>query len=60
MRGDFHVRFCERFGGEIPLTYSINKWSHGHADTGSTVAAWFGSCVFLVIVATVLKAFFGI
>ena len=36
------------------------KWSAGHPDTGQTAAAWFGSCVFLVIVATVLKSFFGI
>lgn len=36
------------------------KWSHGHPDTGSTAAAWFGSCVFLVVVATVLKSFFGL
>ena len=36
------------------------KWSHGHPDTGSTAAAWFGSCIFLVVVATVLKSFFGL
>lgn len=36
------------------------KWSAGHPDTGSTAAAWFGSCVFLVVVATVLKSFFGL
>jgi hypothetical protein len=36
------------------------KWSNGHPDTGSTAAAWFGSCIFLVIVATVLKSFFGV
>lgn len=36
------------------------KWSNGHPDTGSTAAAWFGSCVFLVVVATVLRSFFGI
>lgn len=36
------------------------KWGHGHPDTGQTAAAWFGSCVFLVVVATVLKSFFGI
>ncbi|UAY55764.1 DUF4134 domain-containing protein [Arachidicoccus terrestris] len=36
------------------------KWQHGHPDTGSTAAAWFGSCIFLVIVATVLKSFFGV
>ena len=36
------------------------KWSAGHPDTGSTAAAWFGSCIFLVVVATVLKSFFGL
>ena len=36
------------------------KWSNGHPDTGSTAAAWFGSCVFLVVVATVLKSFFDL
>ena len=36
------------------------KWSNGHPDVGSTAAAWFGSCVFLVVVATVLKSFFGL
>lgn len=38
----------------------FNKWNSGHPDVGSTAAAWFGSCVFLVVVATVLKSFFGI
>ena len=37
-----------------------SKWNHGDHDTGKVAAAWFGSCVFLVVVATVLKAFFGI
>jgi hypothetical protein len=36
------------------------KWSAGHPDTGQTAAAWFGACVFLVVVATVLKSFFGL
>jgi len=36
------------------------KWSGGHPDTGSTAAAWFGACVFLVVVATVIRSFFGI
>lgn len=36
------------------------KWSGGHPDTGATAAAWFGSCVFLVVVATVIKSFFGL
>lgn len=37
-----------------------NKWNSGDQDTGKVAAAWFGSCVFLVVVATVLKSFFGI
>lgn len=36
------------------------KWSAGHPDTGQTAAAWFGSCIFLIIVATVLRSFFGL
>jgi hypothetical protein len=46
--------------GLIGAVRVYQKWSNGHPDTGSTAAAWFGSCVFLVIVATVLKSFFGI
>ncbi len=38
----------------------FSKWNHGDHDTGKIAAAWFGSCVFLVVVATVIKAFFGI
>jgi hypothetical protein len=50
-------------GGILGLIGAVKvyqKWSNGHPDTSSTAAAWFGSCVFLVIVATVLKSFFGI
>src|SRR5690242_11138019 len=36
------------------------KWNSGDPDTGKVAAAWFGSCVFLVIVATVLQSFFGV
>lgn len=46
--------------GLIGAVRVYQKWSNGHPDTGSTAAAWFGSCVFLVVVATVLKSFFGI
>jgi hypothetical protein len=46
--------------GLVGAVRVYQKWSNGHPDTGSTAAAWFGSCVFLVIVATVLKSFFGI
>ncbi len=46
--------------GLIGAVKVYQKWSNGHPDTGQTAAAWFGSCVFLVIVATVLKSFFGL
>jgi hypothetical protein len=29
-------------------------------DMGHEIAIWFGTCIFLVIVATVLKSFFGL
>lgn len=46
--------------GLIGAVKVYNKWNHGEQDTGKVAAAWFGSCVFLVIVATVLKSFFGV
>lgn len=46
--------------GLIGAVRVYQRWSHGHPDTGSTAAAWFGSCVFLVVVATVLRSFFGL
>jgi Domain of unknown function (DUF4134) len=36
------------------------KWNAGDHDTGKVAAAWFGSCVFLVVVTTVIRSFFGI
>lgn len=36
------------------------KWNDGEHDTGKVASSWFGSCIFLVLVATVLKSFFGI
>ncbi|TXI80269.1 MAG: DUF4134 domain-containing protein [Crocinitomicaceae bacterium] len=46
--------------GLIGAIRVYQKWSNGHPDTGQTAAAWFGSCVFLVVVATVIRSFFGI
>ena len=36
------------------------KWNDGENDTGKVASSWFGSCIFLVVVATVLKSFFGV
>ena len=61
------------FGKGVTLMYAIgglaglvgavkvfNKWNSGDQDTGKVAAAWFGSCIFLVVVATVLKGFFSL
>ena len=45
--------------GLIGAVKVYSKWNSGDPDTGKVAAAWFGSCVFLVIVATVLGSFFG-
>ncbi|MBX3253326.1 MAG: DUF4134 family protein [Chitinophagaceae bacterium] len=42
------------------LAYSINKWNSGDQDTAKVASAWFGSCIFLIVVATVLRGFFGV
>ncbi|HEY9002812.1 MAG TPA: DUF4134 domain-containing protein [Mucilaginibacter sp.] len=46
--------------GIIGAVRVFNKWNHGEPDTNKVAAAWFGSCIFLVVVATVLKSFFGL
>lgn len=46
--------------GLIGAVKVYSKWNHGDPDTGKVAAAWFGSCVFLVVVATVIRSFFGI
>ncbi|WP_436414114.1 DUF4134 domain-containing protein [Petrimonas sp.] len=34
------------------------KFSSGDPDTSKTAASWFGACVFLIVAATILRAFF--
>ena len=46
--------------GLIGAIKVYQKWNAGDHDTGKTAAAWFGSCVFLVVVTTVIRSFFGI
>jgi hypothetical protein len=41
--------------------YKVYKsMSDKHGDGESNAAKWFAGCIFLVLVATVLKSFFGI
>ncbi|NLU91386.1 DUF4134 domain-containing protein [Chitinophaga sp. Ak27] len=46
--------------GLVGAVKVFNKWNSGDQDTGKVASAWFGSCIFLVVVATVLKGFFGV
>nr|WP_245645903.1 DUF4134 domain-containing protein [Niabella ginsenosidivorans] len=46
--------------GLIGAVRVYQRWSAGDPHTGQIAASWFGSCIFLVIVATVLRSFFGL
>ena len=46
--------------GLIGAVKVYQKWNSGDHDTGKVAAAWFGSCIFLVIVVTVIRSFFGL
>lgn len=46
--------------GLIGAVKVYQKWNSGDHDTGKIAAAWFGSCIFLVVVATVIRSFFGV
>ena len=46
--------------GLIGAVKVFQKWNNGEPDTAKVAAAWFGSCVFLVLVTLVLKSFFGL
>ena len=51
---------CGAVLGLIGAVKVYTKWNSGDPDTSKVAASWFGSCVFLVVVATVIKSFFGI
>ena len=46
--------------GLIGAVKVYQKWNNGDQDTSKVAAAWFGSCVFRVVVATVIESFFGV
>ncbi|MCX2429910.1 DUF4134 domain-containing protein [Pedobacter sp. GR22-10] len=46
--------------GLIGAVKVYQKWNAGDPDTSKVASAWFGSCIFLVVVATIIKSFFGI
>ncbi|MDB5012813.1 MAG: hypothetical protein JWQ25_1015 [Daejeonella sp.] len=47
-------------GGLIGAIKVYQKWNAGDHDTGKVATAWFGSCIFAVVVVTVIKSFFSI
>lgn len=36
------------------------KWNNGDQDVQKAIMGWMGSCVFLMVVGVVVKAFFGV
>ena len=50
-------------GGILALIGAIRVyqlWGSHNGEAGKAAAAWFGSCVFLVVVSTVIRSFFGL
>jgi len=46
--------------GLIGAVKVFQKWNAGDPDTSKVAASWFGSCIFLVVVATIISSFFGV
>lgn len=44
--------------GLIGAIKVYSKWNAGDQDTQKTAVSWFGSMIFLVLVATVVRSFF--
>ena len=61
---DTGVQLMYAIGAVLALVGAVQvfrHWNAGHQQEAYKAAAgWFGSCVFLVVVATVIKSFFGL
>ena len=61
---DTGVQLMYAIGAVLALVGAVQvfrHWNAGHQQEAYKAASgWFGSCVFLVVVATVIKSFFGI
>jgi hypothetical protein len=65
VRGYFKagVKLMYAVGALVGLIGAIKvyqKWNGGDPDTSKVASAWFGSCIFLVVVAAIISAFFGV
>lgn len=59
-KGTFLMYAIGALVGLVGAVKVYNKWSAGEPDTSKVASSWFGACIFLVVVATILKAFFGV
>lgn len=60
---DYGCNIMYSVGAIVGLVGAVkvyNAWSHGDQSTNKLAASWFGACIFLVVVAAVLKSFFGV
>lgn len=46
--------------GIIGAIRVFSMWIHGDDRMGKAAALWFGACIFLVVVAVIIKSFFGL
>ena len=65
IRGYFQVgtKLMYAVGALLALIGAVKvyqKWNAGDQDTSKVAASWFGSCIFLVVVATIISGFFGV
>ena len=60
---DTGITLLYAIGAVVGLVGAVkvyNSWTHGEQNTNKLAASWFGACIFLVVVAAVLKSFFGV
>ena len=60
---DVGVDLVYAIGAIVGLVGAVkvyNKWSNGEQDTAKVASSWFGACIFLVVVATILRGFFKV
>ena len=46
--------------GLVGAVKVYRHWVNGDRETNSHASAWFGACIFLVVVSTIIKSFFGL
>ena len=60
---DTGTQLLYAIGGVLALVGAIQvyrDWNDRQGQGHKSAAAWFGSCIFLVVVATVIRSFFGL